>query len=57
MTQPQVNEAMKMVQCLNDAREHLDNACFRMGPVNPNDEQYEKCRTAYGLICEALDLF
>ena len=53
MTKEQIHEADKCVSLLNECREHLDNAMYRMGGIT--DEEYAKLRRVYDHICKALD--
>jgi len=57
MTREQMFEAEKILPLLNQAREHLDNARFRIGAVSKDDSMYQKCSIAYDYICKALDQF
>jgi len=57
MTREQIIEAEKILPLLNQCREHLDNARYRMGATNPSDPQMCKCDTAYDYICRVLDEF
>lgn len=54
MTNAQLNEAEKVLPLLNECREHLDNARFRMGEID--DDSFIKLSTMYDYICKALDL-
>lgn len=57
MTNEQIREAERIIPLLQEARQHLDNARFRMGLVENTDPQYVKCAKAYEYICKALDEF
>lgn len=56
MTQQQINEADKAIECLNEARQHLDRAMYYMGEVSVDDPDYIRTRKFYDAICKALDL-
>lgn len=56
MTREQIHEADKAIECLNTAREHLDNAMYRMGVVSQDDSDFIRTRAFYDAICRALDL-
>lgn len=56
MTTEQIHEADKAIPCLNEAREYLDNAMYRMGYVSIDDPDYKRIRAFYDAICKALDL-
>lgn len=49
----QIVEAEKCIGLLNECREHLDNARFRMGSINPTLKH--KLDAMYDHICKALD--
>lgn len=56
MTHEQIAEADKAIECLKEARKHLDNAMYRMGIVEPDDMDFIRIRSFYFAICKALDL-
>ena len=53
MTHPQQQYVQEAQKSLQEARKHLDAACFSCGDIS--DEDYAALRSAYTLICEAID--
>lgn len=54
MTQQQYNELRRAKNKISDIRTILDNVMYRMTPTIP-DEDYDRIREIYNLLCQAHD--
>ena len=53
MTQPQLYRLEKVKRKIMESREILDDVMYRMIPLS--DEEYERIRESYDLLCRAND--